>query len=293
MQRANVDRNKALIAQLDEIGAACARVGMKIVALKGAAELLSPYSPHPGHRYVSDLDLLVAEVDMDKAIRVVKSLGGRQPVAMKLASPDLHPHHLSPFVGDTWPAQVELHRSVGSGIASRLVSTDRIFRDARVSKIDGVLLPAPADRIVHLVAHAQLPSSRYERKIFSLRDCMDLGYIMASPDAELLSLAEARFAALELSHVFESLFQVARHLFIPRAQTDLTAPGATWARKAIQNYGRPRYQMAQEVNWVTKRYIADILGRPENRAYRLQKLRHPRAIYQSLSFNLKRIRRIR
>ena len=128
MHAGNTRRNAALKAQLTEIGAEFGAANVKAVALKGAAELLAPLWPNAGSRYLSDLDILVAEEDLAVAIEVLNDLGAT-PEAAEMIDWDVH-HHITPYVRDDWSAQVELHKQVGGRQIGRLLTAEDVFATA-------------------------------------------------------------------------------------------------------------------------------------------------------------------
>ena len=87
---------------LDALG----RVGIEPIVLKGAALAYTAYS-EPAHRAFADVDLLLAEGELEEASRALLGLGfttdGEEPEAG---------HHLRPLYAPAWQLGVELHHSL-------------------------------------------------------------------------------------------------------------------------------------------------------------------------------------
>lgn len=291
MQDANVRRNQGLLDQLRKIGQAFAEKGIKVVALKGSAELLVPYSSREGHRYISDIDILAREEDLDKIVAILKQLGAHHSPGEE-DFPSDH-HHLSPFVCDTWPAQVEVHRRLGDGVTDEIISADSMLNAALPSPLKGILLPTPTARLLHLVAHAQLSSGRHDRGGFSLRDVLDFENLTSVSEGGSARDAQARFASRGEGETFDGFWTLSRCIFHYRSPEIKMLGGHQWAAKALALYGRPNLKRLLEALWIARVYLGDIFSNSNRHGYRTRKLKSPREISRSLRFHRKRNRLIR
>ena len=76
----NRKRNTKFLNVLLETIGALNRVEIVPMPIKGAAHLLSELYADRGERYLSDLDLLIPEEEMDRAVAAIQALGYREAV---------------------------------------------------------------------------------------------------------------------------------------------------------------------------------------------------------------------
>jgi hypothetical protein len=72
--RATLRHNVILLDELARVAGRFSEEGIETICLKGAALVLTAY-PHPALRPMGDLDLLVREADVPRALRVAQALG--------------------------------------------------------------------------------------------------------------------------------------------------------------------------------------------------------------------------
>lgn len=284
MAVANGRRNAALRRQLGEIGAAFAAASIPCVALKGAAELLDPWWPRPEARYLSDLDLLVRGDDLLRAGRVLEALGATQDVH---APPEGH-HHAAPHLAAHWTAMVELHVATGPATVARLLPAAQTMASARPSGTCGIALPAPSDRLIHLVAHAPTSGAGRRSARLCLRDLAGVWLAAAALDPRDEARVAARFAAIGEAGLLERYLEAAAAAFSP-------APPALSCRTraALAALGRPRRDRGRDaLAWLAYYCRSTLTDSAARRRY-WHRIRHPSRLAAVLRFHRRRHRLLR
>ena len=145
--QANVIR--ALDAALDALEAG----GIRTVVLKGPA-LVERFYPDPSLRCSSDLDLLVADADTDRAVAALEPLGYAVETGVSARYARRHHHHLH-LIGRR-PPVIELHFRAYAGFGVTMAAEDLLDR-ARAHQTAGgarCLVLAPEDEALYLAVHA-------------------------------------------------------------------------------------------------------------------------------------------
>jgi hypothetical protein len=151
----------AHLALLDELDAAFARDAIAAVALKGPLLAERLYSPTPSVRVTSDVDILVAENDLERAMAALAAVG-----YVPREGPDeeryrREHHHLHLFHPNALPLELHFHayRGFGRVLPAEPLIARRMLFIARGYRALGVL-SAP-DELVYLAVHAA--AHRFER----------------------------------------------------------------------------------------------------------------------------------
>lgn len=268
MRAANERRNAQIRIQLLEIGRGAAERGFSLVALKGGADLLSPIHRQPGHRYISDLDLLVADADMESARSLLHDLGAWEAEIPAINMRDHY--HLAPFLSDRWHAQVELHRALGPAELSRVLAPDDVLRHAGPSEAAGLHVPSAPHRLAHIVLHARKDAGKQHPLRVSLRDLLEFHAMAESMRPAEIRAASALLstgAAREAFAVFEAMRCA---VFAPRLWETLNDGTQDLGARALQTYGRPGVQMWREALHWFRHYAREIIGNPERRRHFLR-----------------------
>ena len=154
------------------------------VWLKGGAGLAeNDFAPMPG-RYMADLDILVSKEDVARATEALAALGY---VAADTGYHEaLHPH-LPIFAAAGRGEGLEVHtRLLRFGEGGVLLPENLLARAETVSTSAGeARIPCRVDRIVHLIAHAQIQSHRFSRRTFLARDAIELFRLVGNDDDSL------------------------------------------------------------------------------------------------------------
>ena len=209
--------------QLPEVAALCAREGIPLMALKGAARLLA--GELPGTRSIADIDLLTAPGD---APRLHALLQGEAGYAV---DGNAYPHHL---------AGLTRRGSLGIELHLRLAPTPLpldagIWTGTRRVSLGGhpIELPSPTNLLLHTLEHAVRVNwtARYR-----LRDIHDVATLFtADVDHERVL---AHLAASDCREAMRTILAAAREL---EPSIPVDAPGA-W--RTVRRVGRARLALA-------------------------------------------------
>jgi hypothetical protein len=149
--------NGRLHIELRKILAECARAGIRVLVLKGAA-IAEPVYGNIAVCPMQDLDLLVGSEDLDATDRLLRAMRYLPNESSGPASwyRDHH-HHLPPYVGPDG-AVVEVHHHILPPSAPVRIPIEDLWRRARPagSGVDAVVL-CPEDLLLHLCLHVSLP----------------------------------------------------------------------------------------------------------------------------------------
>ena len=191
-------RNEALRAALFEIGAAFEGVSAPPIVLKGGAFLLDAMEQErcAAWRFMSDLDVLVGEAELDHAIERLEGLGFR---AVEAGGALGAGHHAPPMIAPCGTYCVEPHMRLSDRDEAGL-SPDEM-RARAVPAGHRLLAPSPVDRLGHMIGHAQLHNRNAVVGRVVLKEIVDLQVLgrMIEIDGGLLdqifAAPRARWAA--------------------------------------------------------------------------------------------------
>lgn len=291
MRAANLRRNDSILMQLRGVGAALSAEGVEGVVLKGGAELLAPVFPDPSFRFLSDLDILVSEADIERVAARLQSGGA---VALEMSEIDSWDHHhIAPLARPDWPVQVELHRSLGQREWRNLLAPDAVAATARPSGEPGLAVPSAVYRLAHAVQHAQLQPPRYRDRLLSPRDMVEFEVMRSAFDARDVAAASAMFD-VGAREAWEALDASCALVFgDPDRAAALTPAARRWAEHAIAGFGRPgRRRFGMLGRWA-EWYAKELLTNPERRRHYLDQLKQPGSLRRFFSDQRDRWRRTR
>lgn len=173
LYRGNLRRNLHLRRQAGEIVAAFGRAGLPLMLLKGGAGLLAGDIRSSAIRMIFDLDLLVPRPALPQAAALLEDIGYRA-VRRYPAGHNAY----GDFVRAGAAGAIDLHGDVID--APWLMPSAEVWRDAhRIDLPEGnVLVPSPADRILHNLLHGQVHHiGRYYRGSADLRQVYDFSVL--------------------------------------------------------------------------------------------------------------------
>jgi hypothetical protein len=175
----NGRRNRLILEALEGAVASLNAAAIAPVLLKGAAALAEELYPDHGMRIVGDLDLLVREAQVDGAVAALEKAGFGLGTTRQ--NRDADHHHLPPMVHAESRVGVELHTRLAPRSLDALLDVAEYLEDARPRHWRGyqVLVPGPADWLVHNIAHGQIVDGHYWRGIPRLRQLLDLALLRA------------------------------------------------------------------------------------------------------------------
>ena len=189
----NARRNEIILSQIRELGAAFNSAGIEPVVLKGLAHLLSGLYPDKSFRFLIDIDLLVPESDLLKAVGILERLGyrGDKPDAIELEVN----HSYTPLFR-AGAVTVDLHHRLGRRVSRVILPEAEVLRDSGVCEFEGVRLriPTPQHLMIHHIIHSQLHDSYRDRLWPPLRTMYDFVVLQRSFAQQLdWEDVEARF----------------------------------------------------------------------------------------------------
>jgi hypothetical protein len=190
----NRRRNRLMLEALEGAVSSLDAAAIAPVLLKGAAALVEDLYPDPGMRIVGDLDLLVREAQVDRAVAALETAGFGVGTARR--SFDADPHHLPLRVHATSRVGIELHTRPAPRSLDALLDAGEYLANARPRQWRGypLLLPGPADWLVHNIAHGQIVDGHYWRGVPRLRQLLDLALLRARHAGAIdMATVEERF----------------------------------------------------------------------------------------------------
>ena len=142
-----------LVTSLDELGEIFSRTKLSVVALKGPL-LGERLYPEGALRPSVDLDLLVAEHDLDPAVDALEAAGWQADMGPTAAYARQHHHHLQ-LRKESHPP-LELHFRARVGFGTVLSGADLIRRSQAAPTLAGrgLRVLAAEDEFVYLAVHA-------------------------------------------------------------------------------------------------------------------------------------------
>jgi hypothetical protein len=177
-------------ADLVRIGAELAAAGVSAVALKGSALLIGNLAPALGMRWMSDVDLLVPETQVEQAGWVLESLDFLRGATRDPGVPAIYRPYHETFTSLDGRA-IELHWRLGPARWGSASDGAAWFSRAQASSTPGILMPAAADLFWHFLIH---DARNHAWSSGSLRAAVDLALVARAKDfalAEVLAQLES------------------------------------------------------------------------------------------------------
>jgi hypothetical protein len=163
-------RNDAIRAELGEVAAIFASIGVVPVLIKGAAHLMSGLYDDPGDRVMTDIDLMVPQARLDDCVDALKQKG----FAILFDNGFPAHHHFPPLGRKGDIASIELHVEALDAPYGGLLRSAEIFATSVALDHDlRLALPSPQAQSIIAVAHAELANHGYLYGELSLRDLLD------------------------------------------------------------------------------------------------------------------------
>lgn len=152
-------RNLHMMRVLERIAAAFNNADIPLLVMKGAALNLELYS-QLNDRPMEDLDLLVHSEDLDKASKLLTTLGAArgEPLVRDGFCPRFH-YEVEFSIGAIYPVKIDLHvRPFRPLRYSRLVPPDALWIRAQCVHVGRatILVPSVENMLIHLTAHAAI-----------------------------------------------------------------------------------------------------------------------------------------
>jgi hypothetical protein len=235
MATLNRQRNEQIrdtaLALADRLGS----IGVAPVFLKGAADLLTGLRRDPGERLQLDIDVLVPRDRLDECVNRLR----RDGFESQLHTNSPLSHHAAPLWRPGDAAEIELHTQPLAYPFDAMLPAAELLATAQRVVVAGhaVLVPSPAARVIHVVAHAQLTDLGLAYGRVELRQLLDVGHLALRHGAALdWQAIAARFARQGHGEALAvHLLAAARFL-----QAPVPVPALSWATRVL--FARLRWQ---------------------------------------------------
>lgn len=292
MRQANLRRNQSIQAQLADIDRTLQRAGLSGVALKGAAELLAPLRRDPAARFLSDLDILLPEADLHRAVDLFHDLGAVSQVEDEINQRGHH--HLEPLWHHEWTVILELHRGLGTDAARGILPAEAVLHEAGASGLSALRVPSPAHRLAHAVLHAQISPPRFTERALSLRDLVEVEVMMRHLTEDQIAEARTCFERNDALEAWDA-FHAARDMVFEDGSGagPYSAAARTWAEHALINFGRPGRRRWALVLRLAGYYVRALLFDPERRRHYARQLLTPGRLRLAFARQKDKVRRTR
>lgn len=239
---ANVDRNGHLLRALCDITQALNSKGVVPCLLKGAAILLTDDGTGPASwRFMSDLDLLVREEDLDSSVAAIKALGF--VTADDTYDPLLEAHY-PPLISPCGTYSVELHTRL-FGLDDFGLSPRAVIAEAASHAQSGaeLLVPSMSHRIAHLLIHAQLHNRNHAIHRIVLKDVLDLS-MLQQPNSTPINWTVLLAGFRDPGHreAVTALLEVWRRITGVPQIAGVSPAAHAWADRAIARLYWPRWR---------------------------------------------------
>jgi hypothetical protein len=207
---ANVVTNARMSEQLRAGLLALNDHGVEPVVLKGALVLLDEETSQPA-RVMTDLDLLVADEEIEDASSALRRIGYdvfRGPGGAARFEWTARRNDLA--------APIDLHRALGVDAVARALPASAILGRALRRHVDGLTyrILDPSDQLAHAVVHSQCNDMAHRTGSVALRQLYNFAVLhhrVSSPDA--WRTAVLRLSNPELRHVVGGHAALERYLF--------------------------------------------------------------------------------
>jgi Uncharacterised nucleotidyltransferase len=164
----NVERTKALRAEVLQIASSLNEVGVEPILLKGAINLSDSAYGDFGARMMSDIDILVSEAEIPQVLRALADFGYLPPDEEKR-----HAHAYSDLHKPGKTCGIDLHWHFG--FQKEIVTYVDVRREAVLLETNPLklLAPSPKHRVFHNMFHAQIQNSNQLLGIVPLMQLCD------------------------------------------------------------------------------------------------------------------------
>lgn len=168
----SLERNRKILAEAEKIATLLNGCGIEAVFLKGIAYLRTGVYVDYSERFISDIDVLVAQAQLPAAVEALRGAGYLESDPRPIASAGHH--HTLLYRPDEFTYGVEVHRSIGLAACEALLPAREILADAKICDGSSIRVPCPEHLVIHHVAHSQIHHEYHERIWPSLRGLYDL-----------------------------------------------------------------------------------------------------------------------
>ncbi|MCU0345228.1 MAG: nucleotidyltransferase family protein [Ignavibacterium sp.] len=179
----NIERNKEILKQIEEINQLLSIAGIKPVYLKGSANLIDNLYSDISDRMIGDIDLLVKEEAYLQSANLIMSTGYlyQEPVKYNILSAK----HFPRLFRNDVTADIEIHRLPVSRQHGKNFNSEFLFKRIKtIPELDNCYVSCDEHKLIHTFIHSQLENNAYKLKTIGLRDLYDAWLILKRVDLE-------------------------------------------------------------------------------------------------------------
>lgn len=234
-----------------------AAAGIRVAVLKGTP-LAERYYGSAGARQSNDIDLLVAEADLERALAALSEVGYRAKFDKAGIAHYRSAHHHLVLEHDVYPL-LELHFAGNVAFGARLASEPLLERSIRWTSATGTTMRvlAPEDEFVFLAMHAA--SHRFSRLVWLL----DLS-LFSRVHAASASVLVARGRDVGLGNLVTASMLACRETFglaWPESEGTTFGPLATVGLRAMNADSRDDPNLESLLQFVASLFLCDAPSR--------------------------------
>jgi hypothetical protein len=201
------------------------RENIKVVVLKGAANLFNGVLEPISNRYMCDIDLLITEEKQSECEQQLKT-HGYYPQEDDFTLEAHGHHHAPPLIREGAICFIELHRRPLKKSISSVLQAEEIWRDAipLLLKEDlQVLQLHPTHQVILSIAHSELQDDGYSEMHMDLRQLLNLQFIASYFNEQIdWQSVQQHFSRAKQSHVLAAvLYKAYRLLNLRTPITDI------------------------------------------------------------------------
>lgn len=257
LHRFNLDRNHALLQQLQEVVRLLNDIGVTPLLLKGAAALATDLYPDPGMRFMADLDLLVPEDALERSVAALQANGYKVPEKYQRLVRLTASKHYPPLVHPEAPAAIELHRRLlnkGRDLleSARVWDNSRPYRGGRLPGLSAAML-SPTDEVIFCFAHSELGHDYHHYERMDARHLLDFACLIRRCRDEI---EWSRLDALKHHPRYGLAFEIYLHQVKMLFRLDL--PLSDSLNPAAERHFR---RMASSSGWARQRRLLRVVLR--------------------------------
>lgn len=168
----NANRNCAIIKQINTLSSLLKQHNIDHVFLKGAALLIGDFYDNIAERMVGDIDILVADNQLDDAFNLLKE-NNYKPLAETLGSTFFEHKHLPRLITENNICAVELHRKLFMSYQDNDLKNTSVLAHKQTYKNNTIALPALKHLLKHNVLNFQVNDKGQLYNSISFRPAYD------------------------------------------------------------------------------------------------------------------------
>jgi hypothetical protein len=191
---------------------------IKVILLKGAANLFNGTAKPISTRYMSDIDVLVLEDNLGESVKILEERGyftqnDNQEI---LIEANAH-HHASPLIREGGICYIELHRWALPLSSHQILQTKEIWQHSiplPLAPCLEVLQLHPTQQIILAIVHSEISDSAFEDNHINIRQIFNLNCLVINFTHTIdWSTVEAHFHRADLTHILNAILFSAHEIF--------------------------------------------------------------------------------